>query len=63
MITLMIALMITGEHEEPGEPQCVRLFRCSANRRASLQLESGSQEDSVLLGLVCLGVADDLCTQ
>jgi len=30
---------------------------------ASLRLESGSQEDPVLLGLVYLGVADDLCTQ
>ena len=41
----------------------VRLFRCSANRRASLRLESGGQEDAVLLGLLYLGVADDLCTQ
>jgi hypothetical protein len=46
-------------------PRCtaVRLFRCSANRRASLRLESGGQEDAVLLGLLSLGVADDLYTQ
>jgi hypothetical protein len=40
-----------------------RLFGCSANCRASLRLESGGQEDALLLGLLYLGVADDLCTQ
>jgi hypothetical protein len=41
----------------------IKLFRCSANRRASLRLESGGQEDAVLLGLLYLSVADDLCTK
>jgi hypothetical protein len=29
----------------------VRLFRCSGNRKLSLRLESGGQEDAVLLVL------------
>jgi hypothetical protein len=30
---------------------------------SSLRLEFGGQEDAVLLGLLSLGVADDLCTR
>jgi hypothetical protein len=47
----------------PVLPKSVKRRSRALIAGSSLRLEFGGQEDAVLLGLLSLSVADDLCTQ